>query len=622
MYDARVRFLVKSNRIPVLSVAGGENTPTVSDSQAAAQLATELQLLSAPAVLRAGALEIARIQGGGEGEAAIRSSIERIEKQTRVAPVLRSNLIEVQYTDPNPQAAVSVLQTMSTEYLNRHIGLRGGKENFEVFSRRAGDAALAVAKAQDELKKFQSKTGIVAIKEQRDVVIHSLAAANTALNETRAIEAEFAKRAGVLRAQIRSAPSRVNTTQRAVPNQFSVERLTTLLVELGNKRTDLLGKFRPDDRLVRQLDKQMEETRVALERSKSLISSEDTSDINPLRQQAEMELARTEQSLRGGRARAEALASQVTTHRDALQRLAAAAPRDADLTRHLREAEDNYAIYSKKRDQLRVDKLMDDQKIADVTLIEPPTLPWRPIPKVTATVVALYALLCGAVLFCVVVAGVFSRTFTRPAQLEKFSGVPVLGTLAANDLVRPATRRHYLHATVERIRAIYPEHGRGAAVFFVAGINARDDTFDALRLIASELAGTARGPVLVVPSSITMELNGAAMQLPIFEAKTGVAVALAPDMVGNGIQHKNWRGIPSSEFSYILVESPPLDGTQPLPPALRLAQGIFLVATAEDCLRSDVSRSMRFLRSTGCEPLGFVLRNRTYPIPELLYRYL
>ena len=59
---------------------------------------------------------------------------------------------------------------------------------------------------------------------------------------------DITERITKLEQQLGALPARIATQSRALPNQYSIERLSTMLVELRNKRTQLLTKLRPDDR--------------------------------------------------------------------------------------------------------------------------------------------------------------------------------------------------------------------------------------------------------------------------------------------------------------------------------------------------------------------------------------
>src|SRR5438132_14352802 len=91
--------------------------------------------------------------------------------------------------------------------------------------------------------------------------------------------------------QLAAMPKRIVTQSRQLPNQYSAERLNTMMVELQTRRAQLLTKFKPDDRLVQEVDEQIRITREALDKAERKTAVEEATDLNPLRQTLETERA-------------------------------------------------------------------------------------------------------------------------------------------------------------------------------------------------------------------------------------------------------------------------------------------------------------------------------------------
>src|SRR5205814_7984289 len=121
--------------------------------------------------------------------------------------------------------------------------------------------------------------------------------------EADAAYSEATTRIARVEQQLASVPRRITTQSKQLPNQYSSERLNTMMVELQNRRTQLLTKFRPDDRLVREVDEQIRTTRDALAKAESQTSTEQATDLNPLRQTLETEYSRARLEQTGAQAR-------------------------------------------------------------------------------------------------------------------------------------------------------------------------------------------------------------------------------------------------------------------------------------------------------------------------------
>lgn len=77
-----------------------------------------------------------------------------------------------------------------------------------------------------------------------------------------------------------------------------------------------------------------------------------------------------------------------------------------------------------------------------------------------------------------------------------------------------------------------------------------------------------------------------------------------------------------SQFDYLLIDTPPLNAYSDGMIFGRLADGVVLVLEANETRREAALRVTESLRTTRIPVLGAVLNNRTFPIPEALYRRL
>ena len=125
---------------------------------------------------------------------------------------------------------------------------------------------------------------VVSIDRQKELMLSRLTDTQAKLSDLNGTIKEADKRVAELKRQLGGMETRISTQSRVMPNQESVERFNTMLVELKNRRTQLLAKFQPGDRLVREVDEQIRTTTAALGKASQTTYSEKSSDINPLKQ--------------------------------------------------------------------------------------------------------------------------------------------------------------------------------------------------------------------------------------------------------------------------------------------------------------------------------------------------
>jgi uncharacterized protein involved in exopolysaccharide biosynthesis len=448
-YEAEVRFLLNNNRAGAVVSSELHNGPVPRDYVDEAAIATEIQVLANRELLRnvVQSCGLAKSKSGADGEKAVRE----LRKSLKVAPVLKANMIKASYASSNPQEVHDVLRQVAEGYLNEHVRVRSANGAYDVFDKQAAAYATRLKELQERLNSFHAGKNIVVLGQQRELNMRRLMELEAALKDAEGLRAANTRKLSMLREQLAQLHPRITTQARRVPNQYSAERLNTMLVELQNKRTTLLAKYQPEDRLVVELDQQIADTRAALDRTTAQSSTEETTDVNPLRQSLEAELAKAQVFDTESRARAASQQQTIASYRQQLSGLNQATVTDDQLLREIKETEDNFFLYSKKREESRIEAAMDLQKIANVALVEPPRLPELPLPKLSLTMIAMWLLGCGLSIGIGLAVGLARRPVYTPWELESITGLPVLADVP--QLALSAKTRALISASILEVKS-------------------------------------------------------------------------------------------------------------------------------------------------------------------------
>ena len=432
-YESRMKILVKNVRVetPVTSEKTGVAVDPNDVSEG--QIISQIELLRSRDLLFQVVVNnrLAENEAGTEPTTEeIEKAVYKLEKDLQITPVKKANIIEVSYNSKSPETAAAVLNNLAELYLDKHIKLHRPPGTFEFFKNQTEQSQRDLRDAENKLSSFQKKMNVVSITQQKDLGLGRFMETQARLNDLNGAIKETDKRIAEIEKQLSGMQSRISTQSRVIPNQDSVERFNTMLVELRNRRTQLLTRFQPEDRLVKEVDEQIRITTEALAKAQQTTYSEQASDINPLRQNLEAELAKARVEQTGRYALRENLEAQVRQYQEQLARLKGATTIHDDLSREVKKADETYQLYAQKQEESRISDELDKQKISNVTIAEAATVPHVP-NKTNRPLTVLLGAAMGLILGigCAITAEFFRETIHTPRELEALTGIPVVATV-------------------------------------------------------------------------------------------------------------------------------------------------------------------------------------------------
>lgn len=436
-YESRMKVLVKNERADLVVSPDARDSGQIRGDVSEAQVNSEIELLTSNDLLAKVVRECRLDEQNGAVHAAgeprpegFERAARKLQRDLKITPVRKANIIQITYAAKTPELAAAVLKELSSAYLDAHLSVHRTAGTTEFFQKQAALYEKQLRDNENQLSEFRRENSITSIAEQKDLMLRKSMDADTALHDADAAVAEAASRVAELHRQVSTQDRRIVTQSRVLPNQYSVERLNTMLAELQNRRTQALMKFRSDDRVVVELEQEIADTRSALERAAKLNSVEQVTDVNPLRQNLESELARAELQETGLKARRNSLAAIAGGYRTRLTQLEGATIQYETLQRGRKEAEDNYLLYMRKQEEARIADSLDQQKIANVAIAEAPAPQHLPAKPNVVLNLALGFLLAGFVSVGAAFGAEYSGSgFHTPSEVESATGIPVLATV-------------------------------------------------------------------------------------------------------------------------------------------------------------------------------------------------
>jgi uncharacterized protein involved in exopolysaccharide biosynthesis len=322
----------------------------------------------------------------------------------------------------------------------------------QFFETQMAEYEKRLHQSEAELVRFTRDRGLASPALERDIALQKLGEAEAAYRQIDQERVESQRRAIALRAQLNSFPSRSVTLKRWADNPQLLEKLKTHLLELQLKRTELLTRFEPSYRLVQELDQQIEETRQSIAAEALTPVRDETTDKDPNYEWARMELEKAqvqEESLRARQVRSDA---QIATLRALAEQMQSDAVAQQPLIRGVKADEDNYLLYRRKHEEARIGDALDERRILNVTVVEPPVAPALPAQSMLFWFAIAFGLALPASVGAAFTAEYFDPTIRTPDEADGLLEAPVLAWLPQSS--NPATRSAVLQ--ISREKAVLP----------------------------------------------------------------------------------------------------------------------------------------------------------------------
>jgi len=359
----------------------------------------------------------------------VRRAAAKLGNNLRIEPIKRSFIISVRYTARNPELASRVLNTLGDLYLEKHAAVHRPVNATNIFDQQSDHYRLALQDAEDRLASFNQQTGLVTGQSEKDTSVPKLAEFELDMHETQTAIPSAEQHVRELEELLGKTPPRIVTQLHTSDNGALLQQLRSSLVNLEQQRVDLTNKYAPGDRMVQEVNTQIEQVKGAIDAQEKAPLHEETSDENPTYQFLRQELAKARADLASLRAKASAAGRVNTTYRNLLMERDQKQLQQEALIREVKVAEANYLLYLNKREEARISDAFDKSRILNVSIAQPATVPFLPVNPLPLMLLLGWLLACLLSTAVVFVQERLNPIVRSPRQIEHYLDVPVLGNL-------------------------------------------------------------------------------------------------------------------------------------------------------------------------------------------------
>ncbi len=386
-YRAHLQVLVRRGRSDPPATAQPNAPPDFSRVEVTEEeLNSEVELLKDDDVLRRVATEnnlaahdwLRWLRPHEDQAAQVERAARRLGKKLDVEAIKKTNVIAVDYDATDPQIAAHVLQSLATAYLEKHMEVHRPGGQLLFFDEQTAESRRQLDQAEKRLLDFTNTHDVVMAAKQRDLELESIDQVEANYRQSQSQMAEVNYRIQELKYDLARLPKRMVTQIRTSDNPELLRALKASLLDLQLKRIQLLTKFEPVHPLVREVDQQIAQAKVAIENEKSNPIRDETTDQDTNYEWARAELQKAEVEKKGLEGREATAVAQLAEYRSLARQFGEDAITEDDLTNSEKAAEDNYLLYVKKREQARMGDALDEGGIVNVAIAEKPVVPALP----------------------------------------------------------------------------------------------------------------------------------------------------------------------------------------------------------------------------------------------------
>jgi uncharacterized protein involved in exopolysaccharide biosynthesis len=383
LYEGKLKILVKRDRADAVVSAIPEQAALRRDREISeTEVTSQVELIKSDELLTRVAAEaglarrVVEAQPNRSEAEALEIAATTLAKTLRVAPVRRTWIIDVRYKGEDRRLTQDVLDTLVRLYLEKHLALQRPAGTHQFFAEQAAGARVELDAVRERLAAFSAQYQVVAAGTEKQATLQKLSEFDAMRAQSAAQLAETTSRLEAVTQQLEDVPQ--DRTSAVTTDATVISDVSSRIVTLEMKRAELLQKFVPAYRGVREIEVQLAEARTALGSAERTPVREETVADNPTRQWLETERARALSDRAGVSARVRALSGTVGQYRSQAQRLEIRDAEQQDLARELRAAEANFLLYTQKQEEARISDELDRTRIANVVVADGPAVTVEP----------------------------------------------------------------------------------------------------------------------------------------------------------------------------------------------------------------------------------------------------
>lgn len=379
---------------------------------------------------------------------ALEKTVNRVVSHLDVVPIRKSRIIKIAYTDTDPLRARATLEAIYRKFIDLHVQLNEKPAAGQVFTEQTGKFNQMMNEATQDLKNFDTSNGVVGadISTQQSLLQKQLSDTQAQVNASRTEISETVKKISSLQEKIAAEPKQIQTgfVSKYVP---ALDKIKEELIHLEQERTQLLQKYQPNSRFVRENQERIDQQKKTLDAEAANPPQERSYALNDLRRKLESELYDAQTSLATLKDREKTLSAQAAKLLSDVGFLNVKSIERTGLERKRGTSEEAFLLYQKKARENEIGQVLNREQVMNFAVVDPPrTDGEQKNPKPVLNLLVLIAVGAMAAFAGAVMYGKFTEdeysydTVNSVHEIEHRFNLPVLASISEIRDIEPGPR--------------------------------------------------------------------------------------------------------------------------------------------------------------------------------------
>jgi uncharacterized protein involved in exopolysaccharide biosynthesis len=295
----------------------------------------------------------------------------------KIEPIRESDVLVLKLRLPSPQLATEAADGILSEYLRTRASIRRNDSGVEFFAQEAQQIEGRLHELTQRRAAIRDKWNVKSASEERLLLLQQIADSD---NERVKLDAEIRRlqrESSEILIRLGELPDR-RLKQEELARNPALQSLKERITNLQMERARLSGRYQDDSETMRKLDNEIASLAAALRKEDPTVLASTTSEPNPVREdlvksmhEHDIQIAGLQMQLARRVDRIQSLRSQVAGAVSAGDQIEAT-------DREIKLAEQEYLSLGRRREEAQVSEGLDSSRLANVTIVAPPELPYEP----------------------------------------------------------------------------------------------------------------------------------------------------------------------------------------------------------------------------------------------------